>query len=159
MHKKIERQSFNPRPRTRRRIEGSEDEETESVEGLTYWDIVIQCMAKFGKQSLEEVNDMTLTEFLCLTHASHERDLYNEYKMHKQAFVAREVEAQKKKLGGKKGETEYVYKEFNDFFDYEKALNDLRNFESSKKEAQEKQERDEVLNMLARNNKKRMNKQ
>ena len=111
------------------------------------------CMAHFNKQSIDEVNEMTLTEYYCLSYARNERNLYKEYLIHKQAFLGREIEAQKKKKGGKKGDTEYVYKSFDDFFDYEKAERDLLNLEESEKEKKERDEMLDILNMVKKANK------
>ncbi|RXK19096.1 hypothetical protein [Macrococcus sp. DPC7161] len=109
-------------------------------------------MARFGKKSIDEVNQMTLTEFYCLCHAKNESDLYDEYKMHKMAYLQREVEAQKEKGAGKNKRYEYVYKSFKDFFDYEKAERDLKEFEEEITE--NKVTRKNVTEMLAKRNKK-----
>lgn len=154
MFKAIERGTVDPRASRRRRV--VEDEEDEKpVPITTYWDIAIHAMSKLGKTSIADVDDMTLTEYYCLIHASHEKELYNEYLLHKQAFVSREVEA-KKKVG--KDKEEWVYKDFNKFFDYGKALNDLRNFENHKQQSIEKNNQDEILKRLAESNKRKMKK-
>lgn len=154
MSKKIKRGTFDPRTINRRGV-SEPDEQPKNVPIVTYWDIVINAMAKLDKHSIADVDKMTLTEYYCLIHANHEKELYNEYLLHKQAFVSREVEA-KKKVG--KDKEEWIYKDFNKFFDYKKALNDLRNFEQDKKQIIEKQNQDEVLRRIAESNKRKLNK-
>ncbi|UBH16406.1 hypothetical protein [Macrococcus armenti] len=102
-------------------------------------------MARFGKQSIAEVDAMTLTEFYCLSYAQNERDLYDEYKMHKQAYLNREIEAQKKV--GK--ESKLVYKTFKDFFDYEKVKREMYDHSHDKKE---KEQNKNILEMLKHRN-------
>lgn len=157
MSKKIKRGTFDPRAISRRGV-SEPDEQPENVPIVTYWDIVINAMAKLDKHSIADVDKMTLTEYYCLIHANHEKELYNEYLLHKQAFVSREVEA-KKNVGTKSNpKEEWIYKDFNKFFDYEKALNDLRNFEQDKKQTIEKQNQDEILRRIAESNKRKLNK-
>ena len=110
-------------------------------------------MANFGKQSIDEVNRMTLTEFYCLSHAKNERDLYDEYKMHKAAYLKREVDAQVEKGAGKNKRAEYVYKSFKDFFDYDKAAKSLYEFEQEVQES--RTNKNDLAAMLANRNKKR----
>ncbi len=111
-------------------------------------------MAHFSKRSIDEVNRMTLTEFYCLYHAKNERDLYDEYKMHKMAYLNREVEAQVEKGSGKNKRAEYVYKSFDKFFDYEKAERQLLDFEDDLHESNkpEKSKKD-IAEMIAQANK------
>lgn len=155
MFKAIERGTFDPRTSRRRRISEDEPEEEEKTI-TTYWDIVINAMSKLGKMSIADVDDMTLTEYFCLVHANYEKELYNEYILHKQAFASREVEA-KKNVGSKKKPKEvWRYKDFNAFFNYEKALNDLRNFEKDKKNTIQKQNETDILNAIAAANRKKM---
>lgn len=111
-------------------------------------------MANFGKQSIDEVNQMTLTEFYCLSHAKNERDLYDEYKMHKAAFLEREVNAQVEKGAGKNKRHEYVYKSFKDFFDYQKSEKALYEFEQEV-QSNGKSDKQKVAEMLAERNKKK----
>lgn len=153
MFKSIKRGTYNPRSSERRSIK---ETESKPAEITTYWDIVINSMAKLGKDSLNDVDEMTLTEYLCLVHANYEKELYNEYLLHKQAFAGREVEAKKNVGTEKKPKEEWVYKEFDKFFDYEKALVDLRNFEEDKKATIEKHNQEDILRKIAENNKRKM---
>lgn len=156
MFKAIKRGTHDPRA-IRRRI--SDESETVSHSITTYWDIVINAMSKLGKSSLADVDDMTLTEYFCLVHANHEKELYNEYLLHKQAFVSREVEA-KKNVGTKKDpKEEWIYKDFNKFFNYKKALEDLQNFESEQKQNESMNQQEDMLKRIAENNKRKLNKQ
>lgn len=111
-------------------------------------------MANFGKQSIDEVNRMTLTEFYCLSHAKNERDLYDEYRMHKVAYLQREAQAQIEKGAGKNKRTEYAYKSFKDFFDYEKAERQLCDFHDDVEKETNGPSKKKIADMLAERNKK-----
>lgn len=81
--------------------------------------------------------------------------MYDEYKMHKQAFLKREVEAQVEKGAGKNKRYEYIYKTFNEFFNYEKAERQLRDFEEEVKEKQQVTQKD-IAAMVAAANKNKV---
>lgn len=117
-------------------------------------------MSRFEKKSVEEVNDMTMTEFYCLTYARSEQDVYREYLMHKQAFVNREVEAKKNVGTKKKPEEQWIFKDFNSFFDYEKAIEDLKNFNTESQKAKDKNQptQKEVAERIAEFNKRKSEK-
>lgn len=96
-------------------------------------------MSRLGKASIAEVDDMTLTEYYCLVHARNEQDLYQEYLNHRQAFLSREVNATKNVGTKNKPKEEYIFKQFDDFFDYEDAQKKLRNFETETKKQKDSQ--------------------
>lgn len=64
---------------------------------------------------------MTFPEYLYRMKAYNLSKIDKEYDMHLQAWINREINM--KKQQGKN--TVYVYKEFKDFFDYEKRLNEI----------------------------------
>ena len=66
---------------------------------------------------------MTLHEYELRMRAYRLKMVDEEYWIHLQAWVNREVKAEKKKG---KGRSEPVYKRFDSFFDYEKRLEEAR---------------------------------
>jgi hypothetical protein len=73
-------------------------------------------------ERLADVEEMTLTEFHYKRYAQEYREIDEEYKIHKLAFLIRNAEAKINKGTEKKPKEEYAFKEFKDFFDYESAL-------------------------------------
>lgn len=144
-------------PRTRRGIKREDDsKEPEDQPPVTYWDVVINSMAKLDKNSIDAVNDMTLTEYHCLIHARHEKDLYQEYVSHRQAFLHREVKATKNVGTKNKPKEEHIFKSFDDFFDYEKALKNLKNFDQEQeKRAEETRSRKQMADRVAEMNRRK----
>jgi hypothetical protein len=65
---------------------------------------------------------MTLSEFHYKRYAQEYKEIDEEYKLHKLAFLIRNAEAKVNKGTEKKPKEEYAFKDFNDFFDYEEAL-------------------------------------
>jgi hypothetical protein len=65
---------------------------------------------------------MTLTEFHYKRYAQEYKEIDEEYKLHKLAFLIRNAEAKINKGTEKKPKEEYAFKEFKDFFNYESAL-------------------------------------
>lgn len=96
-------------------------------------------MSRLNRNNISEVDSMTLTEYYCLIHARNEQDLYQEYLNHRQAFLSREVNATKNVGTKNKPKEEYIFKKFDDFFDYEDAQKRLRNFETETKKQKETQ--------------------
>lgn len=74
---------------------------------------------------LKEVEMMTLTEFHYKRHAQEYKEIDEEYRMHKIAFLIRNAAATKNVGTDKKPKEEYVFKKFEDFFDYEAVLKEL----------------------------------
>lgn len=126
---------------------------------MTYWDVVINAMSRLNKSTISDVDNMTLTEYHCLIHARNEQDLYQEYVAHRQAFLSREVNATKNVGTSKKPKEEYIFKKFDDFFDYEKAQRQLRNFETeSKKQKDEQVSRKQMADKVAEMNRRKAQK-
>jgi hypothetical protein len=78
-------------------------------------------------ERLADVEEMTLTEFHYKRYAQEYREIDEEYKIHKLAFLIRNAEAKINKGTEKKPKEEYAFKEFKDFFDYESALKSVDN--------------------------------
>ncbi|MEC3884580.1 hypothetical protein VKA52_12675 [Halobacillus sp. HZG1] len=73
-------------------------------------------------ERLRDVEQMTLSEFHYKYYAQEYKEIDNEYELHKMAFLIRNAKATKNVGTDKNPKEEYVFKEFEDFFDYEKAL-------------------------------------
>ena len=71
---------------------------------------------------LRDVEMMTLSEFHYKYYAQEYIEIDNEYDLHKMAFLIRNAKATKNVGTDKNPKEEYLFKEFSDFFDYEKAL-------------------------------------
>jgi hypothetical protein len=71
---------------------------------------------------LIDVEEMTLTEFHYKRYAQEYKEIDEEYRLHKLAFLIRNAEAKINKGTEKKPKEEFAFKEFKDFFDYESAL-------------------------------------
>ncbi|MGF2617730.1 hypothetical protein FZC84_11890 [Rossellomorea vietnamensis] len=72
-----------------------------------------------------DVEEMTLTEFHYKRYAQEYKEIDEEYKLHKLAFLIRNADAKVNKGTEKKPKEEYAFKEFKEFFDYEGALNEV----------------------------------
>lgn len=79
-------------------------------------------MAKLGMERLKDVEMMTLSEFHYKRYAQEYKEIEQEYYMHKTAFLIRNAASTKNTGTEKNPKEEYVFKEFKDFFDYERAL-------------------------------------
>jgi hypothetical protein len=79
-------------------------------------------MRKLGMERLVDVEEMTLTEFHYKRYAQEYKEIDEEYRLHKLAFLIRNAEAKINKGTEKKPKEEYAFKEFKDFFDYESVL-------------------------------------
>ncbi|WP_143414511.1 hypothetical protein [Halobacillus massiliensis] len=71
---------------------------------------------------LQDVEEMTLSEFHYKRYAQEYKEIDEEYRLHKSAFLIRNAAATKTVGTGKNQKEEYVFKDFHDFFNYEKAL-------------------------------------
>ncbi|MDL4842839.1 hypothetical protein [Aquibacillus rhizosphaerae] len=89
---------------------------------------------------LADVEQMTLTEFHYKRYAREYKEIDEEYRMHKLAFLTRNASVTENTGTDKKPKEEYVFKNFKDFFDYEKALEsvDQEIKEEKKKESPNK---------------------
>ncbi|WP_232305972.1 hypothetical protein [Pontibacillus litoralis] len=76
-------------------------------------------------ERLRDVELMTLSEFHYKRYAQEYKEIDEEYKMHKIAFLTRNASATKNTGTEKKPKEEYVFKSFKDFFDYEKILKEV----------------------------------
>ncbi|WP_051744097.1 hypothetical protein [Halobacillus karajensis] len=65
---------------------------------------------------------MTLSEFHYKYYAQEYKEIDNEYELHKMAFLIRNAKATKNVGTEKSPKEEFVFKDFKDFFNYEKAL-------------------------------------
>ncbi|MBU8567589.1 hypothetical protein KM914_14290 [Virgibacillus pantothenticus] len=68
---------------------------------------------------------MTLTEFLYRKYAQEYKEIDEEYRLHKLAFLIRNAAATENKGTAKNPKEEYVFKRFEDFFDYRKILEEM----------------------------------
>jgi hypothetical protein len=71
---------------------------------------------------LADVEEMTLTEFHYKRYAQEYKEIDEDYRLHRLAFLIRNAEAKVNKGTEKKPKEEYAFKEFKDFFDYESAI-------------------------------------
>ena len=71
---------------------------------------------------LSEVDAMTMREFRLLSKAWELRNADQEYRLHKLAYLNRHVQA-KKKVGKRK--QEYVFKTFEEFFNYKSVIENI----------------------------------
>lgn len=78
-------------------------------------------------ERLVDVEQMTLTEFHYKRYAQEYKEIDEEYRLHKLAFLIRNAKAKVNKGTDKKPKEEYAFKEFDDFFDYESVLRSVDN--------------------------------
>ncbi|WP_079480565.1 hypothetical protein [Halobacillus salinus] len=77
---------------------------------------------------------MTLSEFHYKRYAEEYKEIDEEYRLHKLAFLIRNAQVTKNVGTDKKPKEEYVFRDFKDFFDYEKALHSIDEPFDQKKE-------------------------
>lgn len=82
-------------------------------------------MRKLGMDRLHDVEMMTLTEFHYKRYAQEYKDVDEMHKLHLSAFLNRNATATKNVGTDKNPKEEYVFKDFKEFFDYEKALKQI----------------------------------
>lgn len=87
----------------------------------------MNCFRYLDYKSFEEVDRLTIPEYLLLMEAVRLKQVDMDYRNHLQAFLNYSVKAQKK-TG--KNKSKPVYTKFKKFFDYEKALADVQKKES-----------------------------
>ncbi|WP_077621568.1 hypothetical protein [Sediminibacillus massiliensis] len=71
---------------------------------------------------LHDIEQMTLTEFHYKRYAQEYKEVDKSYDLHHLAFLIRNAAATKTVGSGKNQREEYIYKAFEEFFDYEKIL-------------------------------------
>ncbi|WP_181350480.1 hypothetical protein [Thalassobacillus sp. CUG 92003] len=85
-------------------------------------------------ERLLDVEMMTLTEFHYKRYAQAYKEIDEEYRIHKNAFLIRNAKATKNTGTDKNPKEEFVFKEFKDFFNYEEALESIDQDFTEKKE-------------------------
>ncbi|WP_080875544.1 hypothetical protein [Oceanobacillus timonensis] len=86
---------------------------------------------------LRDVEMMTLSEFHYKRYAQQYKEIDELHNMHLSAFLNRNVSATKNVGTEKKPKEEYVYENFEDFFDYEKVLKQIDEDFTKRKEKTE----------------------
>ncbi|MEX3487374.1 hypothetical protein [Staphylococcus warneri] len=114
-------------------------------------------MSKLKIYDLERIEMMTLTEFNYRMWALEYEQLDKDMEMYKLAFAIRDAQAEQKKKGGKKGDTEYKFSSADDIIDYQENVKRLNRGEPLKFGGEAKFEDNkpskEVLEMIAKFNK------
>ena len=131
--------------------------EQQEVEGelLTFDRIVILCMSKLKLYDLDVIERMTLREFNYRMYALEYEQLDKDMEMYKLAFAIRDAQAEQKKRGGRKGETEYRFRSANDIMDYEENIKRLNRGEPLKFGSDSKRDTNapsDLLKMIANHN-------
>jgi hypothetical protein len=88
----------------------------------------LNCFRYLDFKSFEEVDRLTIPEYKLLMEAVRLKQIDMDYRNHLQAFLNFAVKAEKK--SGKK--TRPVYTKFKQFFDYEKAVEKVKNEKKSR---------------------------
>lgn len=94
-----------------------------------YDEIALNCFRFLDLKSFDEVNRLTIPEYKLLMKAVSLKRVDTDYRNHLQAFLNFIVKAEKK-VG--KHKSRPVYTKFNQFYDYEKELNKIKNNNNSK---------------------------
>ncbi len=89
-----------------------------------YREIALNCFRYLDFKSFEEVDRLTIPEYTLLMEAQQYKQVDNDYRQHLQAYLNFAVKAEKK---AGKNKTKPVYNRFKKFYDYEKAINDIKN--------------------------------
>lgn len=87
----------------------------------------MNCFRYLDYKSFDEVDRLTIPEYLLLMEAVRLKQVDMDYRNHLQAFLNYSVQAQKK-TG--KNKSKPVYTKFKKFFDYDKAIADAQKKES-----------------------------
>ncbi|TJX92367.1 hypothetical protein FAF39_01725 [Staphylococcus haemolyticus] len=112
-------------------------------------------MSKLKMYDLTKIEMMTLREFNYRMWSLEYEQLDKDMEMYKLAFAIRDAQAEQKKRGGKKGETEYRFRSANDIMDYEENVKRLNRGEPLKFGSDSKQEVNapsDLLKMIANHN-------
>ncbi|RKI74397.1 hypothetical protein D7V87_18780 [Clostridium sp. 1xD42-85] len=86
---------------------------------------------------MHEVEKMTLTEFLYKKYAQEYKEIDELYKLHLVAFLNRNATLTKNVGTDKKPKEEFVYKKFDDFFDYDRIIKQVDEGFTKKEEKKE----------------------
>lgn len=86
---------------------------------MTYDRIVLICMTDLNIKRLDDINQMTLTEFNYRMYALHFELLRKEHDMYKLAFAIRDAASTKNVGTDKKPKEVYRFKSVQDILDYE----------------------------------------
>ena len=92
--------------------------------------MAVNCFRYLGFNSFDQVDQLTIAQYEVMVEALELRMLDQDLHEHRQAFLNFAVQAEKK---AGKGKTKPVYRRFNQFFDYDKELNKLKNRRQRKK--------------------------
>lgn len=124
---------------------------------MTYDRVVVLCMSKLKIYDLHRIETLTLREFNYRMYALEYEQLDKDMEMYKLAFAIRDAQAEQKKKGGKKGDTEYKFKSADDIIDYQANIKRLNRGEPLKFGSDAKFEdgkpSKELLDMIANFNK------
>ncbi|WP_208612579.1 hypothetical protein, partial [Corynebacterium kefirresidentii] len=112
-HRRIGKETFNPKP-SARRVQTRQEKQEVNDDVLTFDKVVIICMSKLKMYDLTKIEMMTLREFNYRMWSLEYEQLDKDMDMYKLAFAIRDAQAEQKKRGGKKGETEYRFRSAND---------------------------------------------
>lgn len=99
---------------------------------MTFDRVVVLCMSELKIHDLEYIELMTLREFNYRMYSLEYERLKQELDIYKLAFAIRDAQAEQKKIGGKKGESEYVYKSADEIVHYETNIKRLNRGEAIK---------------------------
>ena len=120
--------------------ERREEERIETDEEW-YHDVAIDCFRYLGMKSLVEVDRLTLREYNWLMEAYSLREIDDDFRAHRSAYLGLVV-SKKKKNG------QYVYSDFKKFYDHKKEEEKITNkkepskFSALSKHLKDKQEKD-----------------
>lgn len=99
---------------------------------MTYNRLIILCMSELKIYDLDYIDLMTLREFNYRMYALEYERLKQDMEMYKLAFAVRDAQAEEKRPGGKKGETQYKYSNADDIIDYQRNIERLNKGEQIK---------------------------
>lgn len=114
-------------------------------------------MSKLKIYDLDVIERMTLREFNYRMYALEYEQLDRDMDMYKLAFAIRDAQAEKKKRGGKKDETEYRFRSADDIIHYQENIQRLNKGEPVKFASEAKFEENkppkDILQQIAELNK------
>lgn len=89
-------------------------------------------MSELNIYDLDYIDLMTLREFNYRMYALEYERLKQDMEMYKLAFAIRDAQAEEKRPGGKKGETQYKFGNADDIIDYQRNIERLNKGEPIK---------------------------
>ena len=92
--------------------------------------MAVNCFRYLGFTSFDQVDQLTIAQYELMLAALELRMLDQNFYEHRQAFLNFAVQAEKK-VG--KGKTKPVYRRFQQFFDYDEELENLKDRRKKKK--------------------------